>query len=347
MAFQSAGTMGAAYPVSGSKIFPVYFADFLRSNLYSSLFFRQLGTKVTIPRSMGDSVKIPRWKSGFKTVTGRTTISSGRQHSAVSISSERYSLGFTPYGLCAESISGSVTQFAGARGYNDKLVIVAYADFMEGALESLAKELAWRMDGYTRQNISAHSQVVTVVGGTTLKAHTADVLTGKTVAKIAPIFDAQNIPRWDDDTHVAIGHPLIQYDIYRDISANGWLNVAQYGDPERIYRGEIGQMYGVRFLVSGSLPISVGANATSATFGVSVNATGSNLYALAPDAFYALELEDGGVEVIHHELGSAGSYDPVNTVGTIGTKVFYGVLPAPAADYRILRIPHGLGLATF
>lgn len=350
---------GASYlGGSGSKMIPLYWSDFVRSNLYTSMYMRQLGTKVTIPRGMGDAVKIPRWKSVFKTLSGRTKISAAKLSAAfTNVSGIAEVLNNTtviPQALCAEFISGSVKQFAGARGYNDKIVIVSYADFIEGALESLTKELAFRLETHTRTNISANSNLIMPVGATAGKAKSTDVINGKSIAQVPAIFDSQNVPRWDDDTHVALVHPLVQYDIYRDISANGWLNIAQYGDPERIYRGEIGQMYGVRFLVSGAMPVLCPGTASttgSTTFAISGNATGSNAYFFAPDSFYSLELEDGGIEVIHHELGSAGATDPTNNIGTIGCKCFYGALGAPKGDYKLLRMAHGLtlgiGSATF
>jgi len=348
MAFTGSAGLGSGTftAASGGKVIPYYWSDFVRSNLYASLYFRQLGTKVTIPRGMGDSVKIPRWSTVFHRASARGTYgvsgTKGNMVTAIKVTAERVTP-VTPSVMDAESISGSVTQFAGAKGYNDKVVIVSYADFIEGALEALTKELAFRIEAYTRSSISASGNLIFISAGMT-KVASANVLRGKSVAMVPAIFDNQNVPRWDDDTHLAVVHPLTQYDLYRDISANGWINVAQYGDPERIYRGELGQMYGVRFLISAGIPAIVGAAGTSATLGLSGNASGSNAYFFAPDAFYSLELEDGGVEVIHHELGSGGAYDPTNNVGTVGVKVFYGAVPAPKADFRLLRMAHGLSL---
>lgn len=330
----------------GSKFIPNYWADFLRANLFPTLHFRQLGTKVTIPRAMGDSVKIPRWKSPLKTTASKSVLTGVM--TAVEQAAQFSAAATVFANLSAEYISGSVQQFRGARGYNDKLVIVSYADFMEGALDSLQRELGYRIDRYTRNSLSANVGRVLQVGGS--KVATNSGLRGKELAKIAPYMDAANVPRWEDDTHVAIVHPLAQYDLFSDISSSGWISVAQYGDPDRIYRGEVGQMYGVRFLLSNAMPILFGtANLTGVTntsTGLSGSATGSNLYVFAPDAFYSLELEDGGVEVIHHPLGSGGATgDPTNNLGSIGVKVFYGVLPAPSADHRLMRMAHGFGLA--
>lgn len=327
---------------TGGSIIPPYYSDFVRENLWPSLYFRQLGTRVTIPRHYGDKVKIPRWESPLSTSDGVT----GRNASVSAITSQTEAPiggpGYELRGLSADFISGQVQLFKGARGYNDKLVIVSKANYFEGALESLSRELAWRIDKYTRANISASS--VLRKAGTGTLVGTGDGLFGKNIAKIAPYMDAANVPRWPDGSFVGLFHPLAQYDVFKDPSATGFVSVARYNDARMIYRGEVGEMYGVRMLLTNTLPKVFGAASTSATTGLSSSATGSNGYVFAPDAFYALDLEGGGLEVIHHPLGSGGVNDPVNQKGSIGVKVYYGVAAAPQADHRLVRFAHSLSL---
>jgi N4-gp56 family major capsid protein len=327
----------------GSHVIPPYYADFLRDNLYPNLYFRQLGTMVTVPRGYGDQIRIPRWQTPVVINAQQSSISG--HLSAISARAEGG--GITPQQLCAESITGAVVQFAGARGYSDKLIIVTKANFIEGALESLARELAFRLDTHTRVGVTAAATLRSVgnqqsVSGVT----TGDVLRGKEIARIAPDMDSSNVPRWEDESYVGVGHPLLQYDLFTDISAQGFLLTARYNDAGRIYRGEVGRMYGIRFLLSNAVPLFRGATgSTSGVDGLSGGITGSNLYVFAPDAFYSIELEDGGVEVIHHPPGSSGSVsDPANQIGSIAVKVFYGVAHAPSGDQRLVRFAHALGL---
>lgn len=329
-----------------SHVVPPYYADFLREQLYPSLYFRQLGTLVTIPRANGEKVRIPRWQTPIKTTSGNTVLSTGAGKGALTAITEDVSEGtiITPGILCAESITGAVKQFAGARRYTDKLVIITKANFLEGALESLAREMAFRIDRFTRKNISANSFLVKAAGAT--KVGTAQGLFGKEVARMAPYLDAANVPRWEDETFVAVGNPLLQYDLYRDISATGFVSVARYGDASRIYRGEVGQMYGIRWLLSTAVNVTRGATGSaSATTGLSGSTTGTNSYVFAPDAFYSLELEDGGVEVFHMPPGSGGSVgDPAAQIGSVSMKLWYGVTPAPSTDSRLMRFAHGINL---
>ncbi len=339
---QGTTTTGISGLGTGEHVTPPYYADFLRENLYPSAYFRQLGTQVTVPRGYGDKVKIPRWDTPIVTTSGQ----GGLDDAVSAIVEATEGTPITPHILCAESITGSTIQFAGARKYSDKLIIVTKANFVEGALESLGRELAFKTDRETRREISASATLRNASGLANAFVQTATVLRGKEAARIAPFMDANNVPRWEDNSFVGVCHPLTQFDLYSDISATGFVSISRYGDVTKIYKGEIGQMFGIRFLLSNLIPLYRGGNATlTAINGLCAEATGSNAWVFAPDAFYSIELEDGGVEVLHMPPGSGGSTgDPAAQVGSIAVKLHYGVASAPSADQRLMRFSHGLGL---
>jgi N4-gp56 family major capsid protein len=319
----------------------------MRENLYGNLYWRQLGTLVTIPRGHGTKAKISRWDTPVTITNGALGIDGGV--SAVSKHAEGTAI--TLKGLCAEDITGEVTGWAGGRGYTDKMIIVSMANFMEGALESLSRELAFRLDTYVRTKVSANAftQYASDAAGsapTDDKVPTANVLYGKNMARIRPLMGANGVPTWDDGTYVGMAHELAAHDMLTDISASGFLSVARYNHARMIYRGEMGEFYGVRWLFSnGSVSRIYGAAGTTATYGISAGASGSNAYVVGPDAFYNLELETGGVEVIHQPLGSGGApSDPAAQLGSISVKIYYGTLPAPSGDKRIMRFVHGTSL---
>jgi len=327
----------------GSHIIPPFYSDFMRENLYPNMYFRQLGTRVTVPQGYGDTIRIPRWDTPIQNSRGQASLVSAVT-AVAQVTAEGGIIDVFP--LSAESITGDVVQFAGARGYTDKLIITAKANFLEGALESLSRELTWRIDNYTRTQIDTNAWNVAARESGGGGALTTDGLFGKNVAKIAPYLDSMSVPRWDDQTFVSVSNPLAQYDIFRDPSSAGFVPVARYGDVDRIYRGEVGQKFGIRFLLSNTVPIVRGAGGANSGAGkLSAGETGSFSYIFAPDAFYSIELEKGGVEVIHQPLGSGGATgDPGAQRGSIAVKVFYGVAAAPAADNRLMKFAHGINL---
>lgn len=321
---------------------PNYYADFLRANLFANLYWRQFGTLLTIPRGFNTSIKIPRWQTPLETSSGY--VSRVNSLTAIGLLTE----GTTPSEstpLCSSILSGQTTAFGGVRKYTDRLVLTSYIDWTEAAIDSLARELAYKIDLFTRVHNCA--TYLAFPAGVTKVGSTGGYLNGKYLASMGPKLDARAVPRWDDGTFVMLTHPFAQYDIYSDISATGWVSVKRYHDPSEIYKGEIGQMYGIRLVVSSAQPKIVGSATASANTcpsawaGLCASTTGFNAYVFGSDPFYTLEYEGAGLQIIHQPLGSAGAgVDSLNQFGTIGVKAEYGVIKQPAADFRLVRAPH-------
>lgn len=315
----------------------------MRENLYGSLYMRQLGTLVTIPKGHGTKAKISKWQTSLAISNGNLQLAAT---TAIGMHAEATAI--SVFGLCANDITAEVTGWAGGRGYTSKMIIVSMANFIEGALESLSREQAFRLDAYTRAKISAnafaHYAVPPAGTATTIGTVGTDhVLNGKNIARIRPLMGASGAPKWDDGTYVGITHELAAYDMFMDISATGFVSVARYNDARMIYRGEIGEFYGVRWLLNNGNRL-YGATTNTATIGLSAGATGTNAYVFSPDAFYVLELETGGVQVTHQPLGSAGVADAAAQLGSIAVEVYFGILPTPSAERRIMRFVHGTSL---
>lgn len=331
----------------GSNMVPFYWADFLRDNLFPHMYFRQLGTKVTIPQGYGNTVKIPRWKTAVRqkaTRYGETALSS---YSGAAVAAMTEGSGTANSGLLSpESLSGFVTGWTGHFTYSDRVALVSHTDFVKGAVRELGKQLAITLDEYTRGKISGNAFTRTTSGQIgTAKTRSSEGLQGKYVALICPTMEAYNVPAWEDETFVGIINPLAKYDIFRDVSSNGFVETHRYGDPSMVYRGEIGQLFGVRFLSTTQAPKVVGTDANSASVGISPGVTGAYAWIFAPDAFYAAEQAKGGFEVIHHPPGSGGATgDPTNQIGSVGVKAYYGAIPNDADDKRLMLLSHGLGL---
>ena len=327
----------------GGHIQPPYYADFFRENLYPNLYVRQLGTKITIPANSGEKIRIPKWTPAITVGTSGSKPKYAASKTGISAISQVSNEGEspTPVALSAGSLTGQVIQFYGARGYTDRMAVMSKADFMEEGLESLARELAYDLDKYAIANISANSVLKTVGNASSIGA--TAYLRSKHLILVPAVMDAAMVPRWEDETFVMLTHPLAQYDLFNDISANSFVQIAKYGERDRIYKGEIGQIYGVRLLLSNIIGIKTGGS-TSGTTGLSGTVSGVNALVFSPDSFYSLEVENGGVEVIHQPLGSSGAADPAAQRGTIATKVFYGVVAAPQAEHRMLRYAHTLSL---
>jgi len=350
------GTLATIGPV-GSGMVPNYWADFLRDNLFPNLYFRQFGTRVAVPQGNGNTVKIPRWKTTIKpgattasttfgthgisamTVTGGVAIGAMTEGTPPAVNSGMARLN-------AESISGFITAWSGAFAYSDRAILVSKADYIAGAVKELGRQLAVTLDDYHRAKLSGTATtMMQLINGTLGKTGTAPLIASN-LARVAPKLEALMVPTWDDEMYVAMINPLAKVDLFNDISGNGFIPVHMYGNQDMIYRGEIGSMFGLRFVSSTAIKKYVGTAATTATVGLSVNISGANMYVFAPDGFYGLEHSQGGFEVIHHPPGSSGAYDSTNQIGTIGCKAYYGLAIGPTADRRVTHWAHTLSVTT-
>ena len=133
------------------------------------------------------------------------------------------------------------------------------------------------------------------------------MLTVDDIKKAVRLLKTQNAEKHGSDW-VGIIHPDIAYDLTNDPA---WKDVKTY-DPKDIYEGEIGKLYGVRFVETTEAKIWAGAGAGG-------RAVYSTLI-LGDNAYGVTEVSGGGLQHIVKQLGSAGTGDPLDQRATAGWK---------------------------
>lgn len=132
--------------------------------------------------------------------------------------------------------------------------------------------------------------------------------------------------------YVAIVHPDTTYDLQGD---SAWVATSNYAGGEQIFSGEIGRIYGVRFVESTLAKKFAAAGAGVTGSEADVYATlviGQNAYGIVP-------LEGGNLEFIFKPAGSAGTADPLSQVWTSAWKAAF---TAKILDNTaMVRIEHG------
>jgi N4-gp56 family major capsid protein len=312
---------------------PNYWDTVLGENLYPNLYFYQFGTKRTVPRNFGNTIKIPRLK---------------KQNIVFAINSASEGV---PIGTCPISdqfISGGMNQFAGAYKHSDVLVMTALSDVIELSLIDIARDIARRIDRSIRNALSGiglEHFSNPLSGGIEFNTH-ASMLHSNAILKPADIIysvvtlDNVNNPRPPDNHYPAIIHPVSVYDLQTNLSGGAWLDVTKYteGNADRIYLGEVGRLYGARFITSSDIKRQ--ALSDQSTSGVQE-------YMFAPDSYYVTEISDMTAKTYVKQLGSAGTADPVNQQATVGAKVYFGTVPATwdSTEYRMVRMSHATSIA--
>lgn len=207
--------------------------------------------------------------------------------------------GITPdgqnYGVTAKV--ATVEQYGGYITTTDMLNLTAYDNNMQEIMKLLAAQAGKVSDMITRDIIQQGTNVM-YAGGKTSRASltSADVLTIEDIKKAVRFLrrvDAEEI----NGDFVAIVHPDITYDLMND---NEWVDANHYAGSGRIFEGEIGKMYGVRFVETSVAKIY--KPAALPIYGTLV---------LAANAFGVTSINGGGIETIVKQLGSGGTADPL------------------------------------
>ena len=226
--------------------------------------------------------------------------------------------GVTPDGqsLNVSTVTATVAQYGGYVTYSDRLQLESIDPIVLEATKKISRQAGETLDGITRDALNTGSVVFfggTVSARASLSYTDADNncnITVDLVRRAVRYLEAQNAPKIDG-YYVGIIHPNVKYDLMGDPK---WQDAHKYVDPEHMYRNEIGELYGVRFVESSRAKVWEKAGAGSPK--VDVYST----LILADDAYGVTEINGGGLQLIIKQLGSAGSSDPLDQRATIGWK---------------------------
>ncbi len=170
--------------------------------------------------------------------------------------------GVTPNGhtLAVSTVSKKVEQFGDYSSVSDVLSLTAIDNVIVEYTAKHADNAALTLDTIARNELLNGTQVI-YGGGRTARSglQAADKLTPELVAKAVTQLKKNNAPRIGGD-YVCIIHPSVAYDLMRN---SEWMNTNAYSGALNPYAGEIGKLYGVRFVEStearvlkGSLPVN-------------------------------------------------------------------------------------------
>lgn len=205
-----------------------------------NLVHEQFGQKRPIPRNGGKTIEFRKFSKLPKVMKAITE-------------------GVTPSGskLSVSNVSCTVDQYGDYIEQTDMLELTAVDNTIVEATKELASQAGLTLDTVVRNELIGGTNVMyapAVSGDTetevTSRADiTADCrLRVKDVFRAAAELKAVNAPKIDG-SYVAIIHPYVAYDLMQDAKEQ-WVGIQKYADPEKLLRGEVGSLGGVRFVES-------------------------------------------------------------------------------------------------
>lgn len=292
-----------------------YYDRVLLERAVPVLVFSQFGQRRPIARGNGKSIEFRKFNSLAASTTPLTE-------------------GVTPAGnsLNVTAITAALAQYGDYVEGSDILNLTAIDPILQETGELLGEQAGDSMNRLVRDVIFAGTNVqyannrtsrVTVAAG--------DNLSVLEIRKAVRTLKKNNAKPVTGNDYVAFVTPSAVFDLQSDPK---WEAAAQYAGSQQIFSGEIGRIFGVRFIESTENPIYAAAGA--GTPGIDVHAT----LVVGRDAYGLVPLEGAGLEFIFKPLGASGTADPLNQRWTSGWKVTFTT--KILNDLNQVRIEHAV-----
>ena len=258
----------------------------------------QFGDKVGIPKNGGKTIEFRQFSPFQKALTPLTE-------------------GVTPDGvlLNVTPITQTLLEYGAYTTVSDILEMTAVDNIIVETTELHANAMGLTLDTIVRNELVANSTNVIYAknaSGTRATSRSditaAHKITRELVAEAAAFLKKMNAPKIDG-SYIAIVDPSVECDL---ITSQGWIDVQQYSNATQIFEGEIGKLYGVRFVVT--------TEAATNTDGAS-GATVHVCLFLGKGAYKVIDVGGAGARIIVKSKGSGGTADPLDQRSTIGWKI--------------------------
>lgn len=291
MATQTTGT-GTLSPT-----IQTYYDKKLLARLIANFVHLQFGQKRPVPKGSGKTIDFRKFSSLAAATTALTE-------------------GVTPSGnaITITNVTATVNQYGDYIEVSDVLDMVAIDPVLDEMADVLGEQASDTLDQVVRDILVAGTTVQYAAGRVSrVTVAAGDNLTVNEIRKAVRTLKRNNAKPLDGGDYVAIVEPGTTYDLQGDTK---WEEPNKYAGSGRIFSGEIGRLYGVRFIETSNAKKFSGAGASS----IDVYAT----LILGKDAYGIVDIAgSGNVQNIVKPHGSSGTADPLNQRATTGWKALF------------------------
>lgn len=162
----------------------------------------------------------------------------------------------TPSGLSSSMVSATISQYGNYEQITDVVSLTAIDNSVASAVDLLAYEAALSIDTVIRNVVAAGTNILYASGVANRTSIIATaVMTVADVRKaVRKLKGANAKPQMKTGAFMGVIHPDVAYDLQGDTN---WQYSVQYTNAgvDRIYNGEVGKLYGVKFLETTQAPI--------------------------------------------------------------------------------------------
>ena len=261
------------------------------------LAFAQCGQKAKVPKGEGKTVA---WDKYVPLPLAKTPLVEGATPNGTPLSVTRQ--------------TGTPSQYGAYVATSDEFDFYSYdpSPKVLNLTELLGQNAAETLDSLTCDVVAAGTNVQYAGGRASRAAITSsDKLTFQEIKKAVRSIKDNKGKRYKDGNYICILDPDTAFDL---TNSDEWKNV-KYNDPKDMYAGEIGVLWGVRFLETTET-----ASDLLKTYNESAEVKIHFVYVMAADAYGVTEPKDN-VEIIAHDKHSIGG--PLDQYSTMGWKAHH------------------------
>jgi N4-gp56 family major capsid protein len=233
--------------------------------------------------------------------------------------------------MTAANVTGSTAQYDNAVSISDILAYASFGDVMKSAIERLAYNAGISIDTLVRNVISTAGtqQSASAVSYWSAVPANANLLVSE-IRKATRTLQANDAPEQDSGDWVAVVHPHAIYDLQGDTTTGGWIEANKYTEGrDGLLTGEVGKLYGVRFLSTSNAYTRGSSYATGSAVVASTTIYVTSIF--GKDAFGVSELQ--ALKTYVKPFGSGGVGDPTDKIATAGWKCLFGANVLNSAFY--------------
>lgn len=233
--------------------------------------------------------------------------------------------------LSAVNVTGTGAQYDAAVSISDLMALQSFGDVMKAAMQRIAYQAGLSIDTITRNAVvnSGTQQLAGGVSGTyTSVPYTAN-LSLVELRKAMRTLEKNNAFRVGGNQNaneaflnngywLAVISPDAKYDLEGDTTTGAWIDANRYAGSENLFTGEVGKLYGIRFLQTANAVNNGSGLIATATQTYNVHTT----LVTGSDYFGVTTLQN--LQTFIKDFGSGGTGDPTNKVATVGWKCQFG-----------------------
>jgi len=305
----------------------IYYEKKLLSVLEPRLVLQPLGKKQRLPKGNGKRVDWLRYDSiAESTVDLNTAPNPGEGQVPTEIA-------FNTNRIYAE-----IKQYGQYTKVSDLLADTAIDPVLDNLSERFGVAASKTVEKLIVDELANNCANQNVGGSTTFSGiSSTDVLSHKELIEAMIRQKADYIGPHESGDYVAVLHPRSEYDLLVDTNPGAFLDIQKYTDNKPLMNGEIGRMYGMRFLVSDKMLTSAGTGQNNIDIHQS--------FVIGEEAFGVVELNGDAMKMIIKRHGSAGALDPLDQFATVGYKINgFAVKYLDAGSKRVIAVNAASGI---